>query len=359
MNKIILGLVVFVISKLNYASHIVDVYGTDKIHSEKILQAYRKSIIEIQTESLKQMNSFYVTGKEDRINATRLEERKKKLIQEIKQKEGLLYVAFHTTTYVNNNNLYTTVEVIDKTSPERLKFVEVSEEISKDIKQNDLVAKMEEYVEQGWKLEALKELDDLNPSCPVYHCIFGFNHPKLKPYLNIFNLGVNKEKINILDTLKNDVNPRRRAAAALLVGHLENPEEIISSLSKHVQDKSPHVRNDVIRVISETMHKSKINHINVEPFLKLLDSPYGTDRNKALSLLFTASLNPKSRTVIINKGEKNLLKILQMKQPNNHEWAYLILKRISGKNYGEYDIPAWKKWFSKNSSRTCKIKPIL
>lgn len=98
-----------------------------------------------------------------------------------------------------------------------------------------------------------------------------------------------------------------------------------------------------MRVISAIMD---INTINVNPYINLLNSPYGTDRNKALAVLFNASKDPAAKTHIIQNAGHNLLKILELKQLNNHEDAYLLLKNISGKNYSEYDLNAWKNWLS-------------
>lgn len=99
-------------------------------------------------------------------------------------------------------------------------------------------------------------------------------------------------------------------------------------------------------MIGCTMDKSHIDRIDVAPFLNLLKSPYGTDRNKSLAVLLNASSDKVSRALIIEKGRHDLLALLQLKQPNNHNWVYLLLKKISGKNYGEYNINAWGKWFS-------------
>ena len=39
-----------------------------------------------------------------------------------------------------------------------------------------------------------------------------------------------------------------------------------------------------------------------------------------------------------------LLAMLRLQQPNNHDFAYLILKAISGQSYGERDYSAWEAW---------------
>ncbi|WP_019217962.1 hypothetical protein [Legionella tunisiensis] len=74
-----------------------------------------------------------------------------------------------------------------------------------------------------------------------------------------------------------------------------------------------------------------------------MTSPKTTDRNKALSVLAKAAESRDDKNYYSKGGDK-LLAILKLKQPNNHEIAYIILKKISGKNFGENNIDAWKKW---------------
>lgn len=342
----ILWLAIFCFPGFTFSAHIVDIYGAKKKHSEKILHEYTNQVIEIESELAKQHEYFNLTGIKDAQKIEDIQIKKGKLIEKIKKQGKFLYTELHTTTYQDKKNLYTTIEVIEKERPERLMFINTNEAITKHLKQNDLIEKMQEYETLGWKLSDSRKLTIKNHSCPVYHCVFGFNHPRLRPYLNIFNIGAIKEKTKILKVLSNDPAPERRASAAFLVGHFKNPEEIISILSERINDQSLSVRNNVIRVMSETIEKAQINHINVEPFLNLLNSPYGTDRNKALSLLANTPLDKKSRLLIIHKGQKDLLALLHLKQPNNHDWAYVVLKKISGENYDEYDISAWERWFS-------------
>ena len=162
----------------------------------------------------------------------------------------------------------------------------------------------------------------------------------------MFNEGAVKEKTLILNTLKHDPNPERRAAAAFLVGHFQDPHEILSVLLPQVTDKDEDVRNNVMRVMGTTMMKAKISDINIEPILALLDSPSTTDRNKALIILLTAVESDAVKKQILQKGTNNLLAILRLEQPNNHDWAYHILKKISGKDFGETNLDAWRKWYS-------------
>lgn len=205
---------------------------------------------------------------------------------------------------------------------------------------------MIKYDRIGLALMMNNKIKQLAAPCPVYHCAMGFEHPKLKPYLKVFNDGAIKEKAMILETLNHDLDPARRAAAAFLVGHFRDPHEIISVLSPHISDKDEEVRNNVMRVIGATMAKAKIIDIDVSPFLNALDSPSTTDRNKALYVLFNAADSKAAKQVILQKGGKQLVALTRLKQPNNHDWAYLILKKISGKDFGATNSAGWAAWVS-------------
>jgi hypothetical protein len=332
-----------------HANTIVEVYGTGIEKSELILKKYTKDVIEvglnIRREFEKEFSPDFVDDKRniDRVNEIFLN--RKLLIDKIKKSGDFAFVDLKTVTYPEQENRYTTIEVIEKGQLNRLKFVSEDVELKDGIHQSDLIGKMMDYLRVSEKLSIIRKVSFNDSFCPVYHCTSGFSHKELKPFLKVFNTGAVTEKSLILQTLHHDNDPLRRAAAAFLVGHFHDPHEIISTLLPHVYDKSFDVRNNAMRVIESTMRKAKIYDINPEPFLDLLDSPYVTDRNKALYIIVEALNYPPSKAFIIQNGQDKLLSLLRLQQPNNHLPAYHILRKISGKNFSEYDISGWEKWW--------------
>lgn len=359
MKKIIAILIVFgCCSMPSFSANIVDIYGAEASHAEIILAKYASQVSTIQSAIDKEEILGEINGKENTRKIEQLCAKKALLIENIKKEGDFLFVYISTTTYPGEKNKYTTIQVIEKKQRSRLSFVNPAENNNDSNKiqpKKDLIDEMIAYDKLAFHLIRTSKLNGMDMECPVYHCVVGFNHPKLAPYLNLFNVGVIKEKALILDTINQDANPERRAAAAFLIGHFSNPKEIISLLLPHVNDKNASVRNNVMRVIGATMDKAKISQIDVRPFLNLLNSPYGTDRNKASWVLFTASGTALSRSLIIQNGKDNLLAMLRLKQPNNHEPAYYILKKISGKAYGKYDIDAWDKWLTSAQNTSKKV----
>ena len=102
-----------------------------------------------------------------------------------------------------------------------------------------------------------------------------------------------------------------------------------------------------MRVMGEMLLKTHITKLDAKPFIDLLQSPYDTTRNKSLLVLYTLADSELNQQEIIRYGRHSLLALLALKQPNNHEFAYAILKKISHQDFGEHDIAAWNAWFDK------------
>lgn len=332
------------------AAGTVDLYGLSPKDASKILKQYSKVIAELEPVVLKETTK---QAPDTDLNESLKEAVTKKynLLQEITKKNGFLFVDFQTIFYPNDNSYSTTIEIVDKQHPERMKFVNAMpfRNAKEDIPENksgykpDLIDTMTKYHFTSMKMLMTHQITS-KAKCPVYHCTVGFEDRELKPYLTVFNNGVIKNKKLIIETLRHDKSSQRRASAALLIGHFKDPLEIISLLSPSVTDKDEGVRNNAMRVIGATMDKAKLHKIDVTPFLNALDSPYVTDRNKALWVLTNAVDNAVSKKIILQKGGDKLLAILQLQQPNNHDFAYIILKKISGKDFGSTNVAAWKLW---------------
>lgn len=330
------------------AKTVVDVYGTDEKTAEQVIKKYAKSII-FYEEKFHQYIQDAKGNLDDKLVDKIMMERQH-IIKDIKNELKLYYVDIKSVIYPDQDTIYVTVDVIDKKHPDRMKFLRKNNHISTEKKQvihPDLIDTMIEFSDMETRLILTNQKDAKDTWCPVYHCISGFNDPKLKPYLKVFNQGAKENKVLIIDTINHDPDAKRRAAAVFLTGHFTNPKEIMSVLLPHVTDDDESVRNNVIRVIGATLFKVKLD-IDVTPFLSLLDSPVLMDRNKSLFVLLMLSESPAVKKRLIEEVGDTLIAILALQQPNNHIIAYDILKKISGKNFGEYDIAAWKQWLSQS-----------
>lgn len=348
-KQVFVGVIGLVSCLASWAGVILDVHGTDQKKAELIIKEYGNDIRKL----IEAARIGLETGNADNIDP-KVKKQKALLQDQIKKQYGFVYLELQTTFYGNKKDLYTTIEVITKDKSSLLSYIDPPQpkettSVSRKPIKKDLIYEMMEYDAIGFSLFMKHQLGS-NSKCPVFHCTVGFEHPKLKPYLALFNQGAIKEKKLILNTLKNDPNPERRAAAVFLIGHFKDPNEILTVITPYIQDKSTAVRNNVMRVIGLTIDKAKIYDIDLKPILALLESPSSTDRNKALAVIFMATKSPANRNIILQLGGDNIVALLALKQLNNHDWAYYILRNLSGKDFGEHNIRAWHKWVSKERS---------
>ena len=319
-----------------------DIYGLNERDTQTIMKKYEKVI----TEFDKAIQKVNLKENSDALQRE-VSEKKRAIMETLTKDNGYLFVDVAPIYYPEDNRFYTTIEIVDKYHPKRLQFI--SQEATQPTASGnrthppDLIESMIRYNETSVDLMMHDQIKII-PPCPVYHCTLGFEDPTLKPYLSIFNNGATQERSMILEALRSDPDPERRAAAAFLVGHFNDPHDIISILSSYVEDKDEKVRNNSMRVIGATIGKAKIRDIDIRPFLNVLDSPISSDRNKALMVLRNVAESHATHHLILQEAGHTLLNLIRLKQPNNHDWAYQILKKVSGRDFGPTNIAAWKAW---------------
>ena len=72
--------------------------------------------------------------------------------------------------------------------------------------------------------------------------------------------------------------------------------------------------------------------------------PATTDRHKAAAILSGMADQTEYHNAITKQAGPVLLQMLKLSQPNNHDFAYDILKKVSKKDYGERNYDSWEKW---------------
>ena len=347
MKHKILGLTLGVVCCFNgFAGDVVDVYGTSQSIGDTLLEKYGKQVSQFEVALNEKGQVLIAHGSPEEKEVQHIFKQREKLINTMKKEFSFSYVDFQTVIYPDKPDLYTTVEVVPSTQPERMRFTQPTHYPTKKVSKHDLIDKMTEYQRTGFNLMLSKKMTQLSTTCPVFHCAFGFDFPELKPYLAIFNEGAIKQRPLILNTLKQDRDPERRESAAMLVGHFNNPRDIIQVMSEYIQDASAGIRNNAMRVMAATMEKAKIYDVNLKPVLEMLDSPSVTDRNKALYVVSVAAKDKTNHPLIVTEGASHIIQLLALKQLNNHDIAYLILKLLSGKDLGEHNIMGWQQWLA-------------
>ncbi len=205
-----------------------------------------------------------------------------------------------------------------------------------------LLASWKQYEKLGSALDFAGEIIDSVP-CPAHHCIYGFVHPKLRPYGEKFARQVPADRAELIRVLRTDKDEKKRGTAAYLLAHLPEAKDVLATLLPQLRDPSSHVRNSVMRVIALMAEHGEARSVPLEQILPFLASPVLTDRNKAVSIVAALTDN-KNRNLLIHRSGCDLVRLLETKQPNQNEFAHRTLVKLRGEDLGAADPAAWRKW---------------
>ncbi|MFZ2315267.1 MAG: HEAT repeat domain-containing protein [Gammaproteobacteria bacterium] len=269
------------------------------------------------------------------------------LVHDIKQENKLGFVHISPIIYPGDSNTYVTIDVIEASNASKQPYF--LKKPVKTIKDPDhLIDMWLEYEKKGFSFFYREKKFPIYQSCPAYHCLFGFDLEPFKKYEAIFNRFVEKDKFELMTILKEDKDSQKRAAAAFLMAHIKNADELVSILLPSIYDADANVRNNVMRVLGMVLLNNKNINLTFSQIANILDFPLSTDRNKGMLILLGLSSRPKATPEIIHYFGEKLLAELKQQQPNNHNLSYAILKNISGKQYTDRDYSSWSQWLAKS-----------
>ena len=208
-----------------------------------------------------------------------------------------------------------------------------------------LIEAWDAYVAAGMALLRAGRLEPPRGDCPVLHCLFGFEHPDLRPFAPRL-VGLDGARLDTLArVLRGDARAERRAAAAYLLAHGDDAGRVVDALVPAVRDPDESVRNNALRVLIALAGREPPMPLPLDPFLTALEYPATTDRNKAAFVLLGLARRPEHRERILREAGPTLLRMLELEQPNNHDPAYLILRELSGRALDERDHEGWRRWW--------------
>jgi len=315
----------------------IDLFGSDRLNARQIQSKFADQIE-------KMVSAIYENADYDAGMNLRQE-----VISEINRMGKFAFVELSSVLY-SNGDVYVTVDLVDEA--DRSARIQFSAPPEKEFADPDgLLALWEEYENAAQALWRKGELNFEKMRCPALHCTYGFDHPALKKYEQPFQSKVPANKQALIRILREDRNGQHRAYAAFLLAHTQDPVELTRVLLPSIPDPDGTVRNNVMRVLGEIAGKRKEVPIPIEMIIKALNYPATTDRNKALYVLDGLADSPANREIITERAGELLVRLLQLSQPNNHVFAYSILKKISGQNYAERDYKSWGEWVEKAGGR--------
>jgi hypothetical protein len=319
----------------------VDVYGTDRLDAASVRSKHGEKL-----------QRYFDT--EDEKESDRLE---KEIIDAIlAENKDLGWVKLSTVVYYDKGDVplgFITIDVVErKDMKARLTF---GAPPSGDFEDPDgLLAAWKDYESTYFRMLREQKIGPQRVACPAFHCMGGYEHEALRPFGERFVKGVPPNQDRLARILKDDRDPKDRAAAAFLLAHIKDGKKLVDLMLPSLNDPDTIVRNNASRVLVNVAMFHHEIPIPLKPLLRALNGPTMYDRNKAVAVISGLLERPdgsKLHPEILRDAGPTLIKLLALEQPNNHDFAYKVLKKVSGKDLGERDYEAWRTWLDEQRGK--------
>lgn len=240
-----------------------------------------------------------------------------------------------------SGNIDVIVDFVEKQdSMRRMNFRKIEGKTYSD--PDSLIAKWTAYETVSGDLFQKGEIHNMD--CPVVHCTWAFNHPRLQPFLDTFQKSVPLNRETLIAILGNSDSTNFRANAAFLLAHAGLPsQQLADILMTAVNDPSSHVRNNCLRVIYYIVRNETGIIIDLDRVISVLDFPTFTDRNKALVVLRSLPLDDLTEEQLA-RIIPILVEVMEKGDAHNYRNAHLVMQKISKKRFAIDDIVNWKSW---------------
>lgn len=218
-----------------------------------------------------------------------------------------------------------------------------------------LIADWQSYEAMVFAHPSHKRID-----CPAFHCIGDDAEADMKRLVSKFAARVPRHVEELATILRDDKDVRHRAAAIYLLAYSTDGPSLVKLLVPAFRDNNALVRNNAMRVVADIALYHPDVDVPLEPVIEALNYPGTLDRNKAAAILDGLLARPGSQRlhrIIAVRAGATLLAMLRLQQPNNHDYAYRILKVISGHRFGSRDYPAWEGWLRVQPTAPSGAKP--
>jgi hypothetical protein len=252
-----------------------------------------------------------------------------------------------TTAFERNENaVYVSIEVVDSSDAEaRLSFD--AEPAGSVADPGGVLDAWDQYQGAVFELIQTRRIEPRVEHCPAHHCVAGFSHDALAPFLERFDRGAREYHDALVRVLREDADASKRARAAFVLAHVEDARDLVRDLTPSLDDPSSGVRNNVMRVLMMVAQQNGTIDIPFAPLARRIDDPDSGCRNKAAYLIAALAHRPEYRDDIVAIAPA-VMRLLRLEKPNNHDPAYEILKTISGEDFGERDYARWEEWIARS-----------
>ncbi|MEK9144978.1 MAG: HEAT repeat domain-containing protein, partial [Elusimicrobiota bacterium] len=203
------------------------------------------------------------------------------------------------------------------------------------------------YQETGWELVHKGELPIDRVPCPAFYCTWGGATPTLKALEDRFIAEVPVHKDALARILNEDGDPARRAQALYLLSYLKEGQELAAAILPGIVDPDERVREAALRVFGDIAVYHRETPLPVAKIAEVLAFPLVDDRTRGLAVLVGLADHPVYRGYILQHAAQQVLKLLRLKNPSNHDMAYTVLQMLSGERFPPRDYEAWEAWLQK------------
>ena len=258
----------------------------------------------------------------------------------------LAFVRLSYNEYVSSSErtAFATFDIVDTAdAAARMPFSRAPQSVLAD--PDGVLAAWLRYVSLGEALLKKGELPSVeHPSCPGFYCLWGSPTPELASLERNFTLAAASRRRELVEVLAKDSDALKRAAAVYVLSYSTDSVVAVDAGLAALRDPAEEVRAAGLLVLADVSLYHKTAFIDVSRVLPVLDYPLVADRSKALSVLVGLTDNPNYRTYLTARAGPLLLALLKLRQPANHDLAYMLLATISGRDYERRDYDSWNQW---------------
>lgn len=346
MKQLLILLTLFVHSiAINASTETFDIFGVEASTKAKILKACAKPI----KQHSRFVTKLYPLAKVPNETILLKKEALEQAILEQARKLGEFSVAKVSTVYYPDElKIYTTLDLVRQQDTNRIpkpKKKRKNKPINLSADLTELFSLWDTYQENKLSLIRENKLDFSQLQCPVPHCVWGFDQQERKEVLPKFQKGIQLHQSTLKKIIQSGTDNELRQKAIFILGHDSDYQSLAKFLLQFSDDEDDVIRNNALRVIGAIVEQHADVKLNLSRIIQALNFPLVTDRNKAAYVLAGyVRHHPKSHQRVIKQAGDTLLAMLRLHQPNNHDFAYQILKTVSHQNFGERDFAAWEKW---------------
>lgn len=181
-------------------------------------------------------------------------------------------------------------------------------------------------------------------ACPGYYCPEGNGGPEMNSFEAKFRDEVPGYKQLLLQILREDADPTKRARSLYLITYLPDASDVTALVSSGIGDSDASVREAAVTILNDMAVNRQDVQFPVRDMARLLDYPGAQDRQHGLALMLSLSGNKDYTSLIYGPAADQVLRLLRTKHPGVRLMAHTLLTVLSGETHKPEDYEGWDKW---------------